>query len=113
LRRGTLKYSESLLCSAHPQPWLNASFGRDFCWGGRFLSKGFKEWVGLFSAMEKRRRRLLETGQQGKGRSGGVKKIQMEGGVLDSDAQFLWIAFPLLTCGQGHVKYLGSSALLL
>lgn len=39
--------------------------------------------------------------------------IQMEGGVLGFDTQLLWIAFPLLTCGQGHVKYLGSSALLL
>lgn len=28
----------------------------------------------MFSAMEKRRRRLLETGQQGKGRPGGVEK---------------------------------------
>lgn len=42
---------------------------------------------------------------------GSEKNIQMEGGVLGFNTQLLWIAFPLLTCGQGHVKYLVSSAL--
>lgn len=60
--------------------------------------------MGLFSAMEKRRRRLLETGQQGKRKIWGSEKYSDErmGSGFQSSAPL--DSFPLVTCAQGHVQ---------
>ena len=74
-----MKYLQACLLFFPAQPQLRAAFERDFCWGGRFPSRGLKEWVGLFSAMEQRRRRLLAMGQWAKRKIWGRKDTQIGG----------------------------------
>ena len=89
-----------------PQAQLRAAFGRGFYWKGRFPSKGFEEWVGLFNAIEQRRRRLLEMGQWEKKKSWQGEKFELGDRVWVLILSSLRNLFPT-NLGSGSSHFFG------